>query len=139
MMPVRGGCDKVFEGIIWHLTQIHRGIVHDKVIVTITSRSVSPCDPDNSLRNVAEFNDRARFFSENGVFQWVCWDFHEIRVWPTHYTIRGYYLKSWVLEGSLDGENWTEIDARHDEGAAGTWVGTFPASNVAEYSVIPLK
>jgi hypothetical protein len=33
-----------------------------------------------------------------------------MRVRPTHYTIETYFLKSWVVEGLLDDENWTEID-----------------------------
>jgi hypothetical protein len=35
-----------------------------------------------------------------------------MRVRPTHYTIVASHLKSWVVEGSVDGESWTEID-RH--------------------------
>jgi hypothetical protein len=41
---------------------------------------------------------------------WICWDFREMRICPTHYAIRADYLKSWVVEGSLDGSSWTEID-----------------------------
>jgi hypothetical protein len=37
-----------------------------------------------------------------------------MRVYPTHYTIRTCDLKSWVVEGSLDGDNWTEIDRQTD-------------------------
>jgi hypothetical protein len=37
-----------------------------------------------------------------------------MRVRPTHYTIKGYYLKSWVVAISLDGEAWTEIDRKTD-------------------------
>jgi hypothetical protein len=37
-----------------------------------------------------------------------------MRVHPTHYTISALYLKSWVIEGSPDGENWTEIDRQTD-------------------------
>jgi hypothetical protein len=33
-----------------------------------------------------------------------------MRIYPTHYTITTYTLKSWVVESSLDGLNWTEID-----------------------------
>jgi hypothetical protein len=46
--------------------------------------------------------------------QWVCWDFREIRVHPTHYTIETVWLKSWVVAGSLDGESWTEIHPQTD-------------------------
>jgi hypothetical protein len=33
-----------------------------------------------------------------------------MRVRLTHYTIWTQYLKSWVVEGSLDGDDWTNID-----------------------------
>jgi hypothetical protein len=42
----------------------------------------------------------------------LCWTF-EFRVRPTHYTIKG-DLKSWVVESSLDGVNWIEIDRKTD-------------------------
>jgi hypothetical protein len=37
-----------------------------------------------------------------------------MRVRPTHYTINCWLLKSWVVESSLDGEAWTEIDRKTD-------------------------
>jgi hypothetical protein len=33
-----------------------------------------------------------------------------MHVRPTHYTLSGWHLKSWVVEGSLDGQCWAEID-----------------------------
>jgi hypothetical protein len=33
-----------------------------------------------------------------------------MRLRPTHYTITSQKLKSWVIDGSLDGQEWTEID-----------------------------
>jgi hypothetical protein len=35
---------------------------------------------------------------------------------PTHYTIKrgGDGLKSWIVEYSLDGRNWTEVDRKSD-------------------------
>jgi hypothetical protein len=37
-----------------------------------------------------------------------------MRVHPTHYTIWTALLKSWVVEGSLDGRTWTTIDKQTD-------------------------
>jgi hypothetical protein len=61
--------------------------------------------------NVADLTSDSEFF-RSGIMpgQWVCWDFREMRVRPTHYTIKTLCLKSWVVEGSLDGKSWTEID-----------------------------
>jgi hypothetical protein len=97
------------EGIISYLTKKHGGNVHEKGIVTITSKSVRD-DPEYAPKNVAVLTSDSWFQSKNEPGQWVCWDFREMRVRPTHYTIRALLLKSWVVEGSLDGKSWTEID-----------------------------
>jgi hypothetical protein len=61
------------------------------------------------LRNVADLTSRRYFQSKDEPDQWVFWYFHELRVRPTHYTILA-YLKYWIVEGSIDGEHWREID-----------------------------
>jgi hypothetical protein len=99
---------KSLEGIISYLTTKHGGNVHEKGIVTITSKSVCYDDPDYAPQNVADLTSNSRFISEEPG-QWICWDFREMRVRPTHYTIEAIWLKSWVVEGSLDGKSWTEI------------------------------
>jgi hypothetical protein len=98
------------EGIISYLTKKHGGNVHEKGIVTITSQSAYP----DALKHVADLTSRTGFDSTNEPGQWVCWDFREMRVRPIHYTIRAAVLKSWVVEGSLDGESWTELDRQTD-------------------------
>jgi hypothetical protein len=45
----------------------------------------------------------------------VRWDFRKRRVRPTHYTIKSDSLKSWAIHGSLDGDNWTQIDQQTDD------------------------
>jgi hypothetical protein len=100
------------DGIISYLTRTHGGNVHDKGIVTITSTSVR--DDDHAVRNVADLTSDSWFYSKDELGQWICWDFHEMRVHPTDYTIISCGLKSWVVESSLDGEAWTEIDRKTD-------------------------
>jgi uncharacterized coiled-coil protein SlyX len=100
---------KSVDGIISYLTRKHGGNVHDKGIVTITSKSVND---DDVPRNVADLTSHSSFWSNYEPGQWICWDFHEMRVRPTHYTIRSDYIRSWVIESSLDGEAWTEIDRK---------------------------
>jgi hypothetical protein len=97
------------DGIIAYLTKKHGGNVHENGIVTITSSSVID-DSDMAPKNVADLMVRSYFHSKFEPDQWIRWDFREIRVRPTHDTIRASYLKSWIVEGSLDGESWTEID-----------------------------
>jgi hypothetical protein len=93
--------DKSVDGIISHLTRKHGGNVNNKRIVTITSMSID--NPDVHGRNRADLDSPSSFCSKNRPGQWICWDFHELRICPTHYTIRAPYLKSWVVESSLDG------------------------------------
>jgi hypothetical protein len=102
------------DGIISYLTPTHGGNVHDKGIVTITSKSFYSDDSQSALRNVADLTSDSYFTSRHEPGQWICWDFHETRVRPTHYTIKSLNLKSWVIESSLDGRSWTEIDRQMD-------------------------
>jgi hypothetical protein len=104
---------KSLEGIISYLTKKHGGNVHEKGIVAITSKSVAD-NPRSALKTVADLTSDLRFYSKNEYQQWVCCDFGEIRIHPTHYTIRAAKLRSWVVEGSLDVESWTEIDRQTD-------------------------
>jgi hypothetical protein len=132
---------KSVDGIISYLTQKHGGNVHDTGIVTITSKSVYWDAPWCALRNVADLTDTdSAFDSKEEPGQWVCWDFHKMRVRPTNYTIRTDLLKSWVVESSLDGEAWTEIDRKTDnEDFMDGWeTASFAVSNSAECRFIRL-
>jgi hypothetical protein len=103
------------DGIIASLTTKH-GNVHEKGIVTITSRSVLGDDSKYALQNVAVMKPSSGFTSAGEPFQWICWDFHEMRVRPTGYSLCVQWLQSWVLEGAADGDrNWTEIDRQTDK------------------------
>jgi hypothetical protein len=109
------------DGILSHLSRKHGGNVHDTGIVTITSSSIYNDNPHYSVNHLARQDARLIFCSKNEVNQWVQWDFHELRVNPEHYSIQtqGFpqcncHLKSWVIEGSIDGLSWTELDRRTD-------------------------
>jgi hypothetical protein len=86
------------------------------MFTTITSNSVWSDDPKHALRVIGDLTSDLHFHSKVRTGQWICCDFHELRVRQTHYMIRSYrkYLKSWVVESSLDGETWTEIDRKTD-------------------------
>jgi hypothetical protein len=120
----------------------HGGNVHEKGIVTITSKSFSDYDDvewGDALKNVADLTSDRWFNSEDEPGQWVCWDFREMRVRPTHYTITAGGLTSWVVEGSLDGESWTEIDRQTNNQFFTHWnTAPFAVSNPAECRFIRL-
>jgi hypothetical protein len=65
--------------------------------------------------------------------QWICWDFGERLILPTHYTIWSGLLNSWVVESSLDGETWTEIDRKTDtrDLEKEPWRASFPVWKLA--------
>jgi hypothetical protein len=128
-------------GVLSVLPKEHGGNVQEKGTVIITSKSGFDDEPGHALKNLADLTTNSSFTSKNEPGQWVCWDFRETRVRPTYYMIMGYQLKSWVVEGSLNGTNWTEIDRKTDnqtsKGAG--WVkASFAVATVAECRFIRL-
>jgi hypothetical protein len=100
----------LLDGIIAYLSRKHGGNVHHNGIVEITSKSVNSADPREAVWNIADLTKDSLFRSADAPKQWIRWNFHNLLVLPTHYTIRSWNLRSWVIESSLDGENWTIID-----------------------------
>jgi hypothetical protein len=122
------------EGIIANLSSRFGGNVSDLGIVSVTSQSTYSSDflPKNAVDLTAD----SKFGSQSWSNQWLCYDFKDRRVEVRHYSIRsqfncraGYsYLKSWVIEGSEDCENWTGLDSQNnnwelnDRNKIYTWV-----------------
>jgi uncharacterized coiled-coil protein SlyX len=130
---------KPVDGIISYLTRKHGGNVHDKGIVTITSKSVYNDAPNHAPQTVADLTSDWGFASKTEPGQWICWDFGKMRVRPTHYTIRSAWLISWVVESSLDGEAWTEIDRKTDNEDFTHWsAASYAVSKSAECRFIRL-
>jgi hypothetical protein len=157
------------DGIIAHLTRECGGNVHDRNVVDVTSGSfekeidgadphsgVCYNDPDYAAKNAADletdscFQSAFRSSSENIPHtrnNWICYDFKERRIVPTHYTIRTYddgpgraHLKSWLVETSTDGENWREV-AREDNNKqlnGEYFTATFPVAGGEECRFIRL-
>jgi hypothetical protein len=59
------------------------------------------------------------FMSRYSIHGWTCWDFGVLHVRVTDCHISGVFLGAWVVEGSVDGESWTEMHhepaIRHDK------------------------
>jgi hypothetical protein len=75
------------ESLVGIISRLHRkcgGSVHEKEIVTVTSKSVSSNVAWNAVVNVLDFSSTWSFSSKNEPNQWACWDFHNRRVRPTH-------------------------------------------------------
>ena len=110
-----------FHGVIRYLTEKCGGNVHKEGIVNITSSSIikesSTFDdgyPDPF--NVADLdNIESSFASDYEKNAWLCYDFIQRRVKPSHYSIRTYvggpnHLRSWRIEGSNDKMKWSKLD-----------------------------
>jgi hypothetical protein len=83
-------------GIIRYLTRKH-GPYHD--------------GPSSAPKNHAFFNWAGSFQSKDETGQWVAWDFGTMRVRPTDDTIHGYRVNACVIQGSLDGQAWRQVDS----------------------------
>jgi hypothetical protein len=101
---------KSLDGIISHRPNEHGGNVHENGIETITG-SQSKMNL-HSLMNVPDLRSESWFALKDPSPQWVCRDFHVRRLRPTDYAITILFLKSCVVESSVDGRNCTQIDRR---------------------------
>jgi hypothetical protein len=109
------------NGIIAFLSRRCGGNVCDKGVVGVFGQ------PHRDIlavaaKNIVDLSVDSRFVSVDAPNQSIGFDFKRWRIKPTHYTIRSHFyaeiggpnLKSWVIEGSMDGSEWTEMDRRID-------------------------
>jgi hypothetical protein len=103
------------NGMISHLTREHGGNVHQNGVVTLSAPSRSDLR-DSALEHVVDLESSNWYLSVNEPGQWICWDFGERMVLVIMYTIRTFWLRSWVLEGAMNPmdpmDQWTQIDQR---------------------------
>jgi hypothetical protein len=161
-------CD-VPDGIIAHLTRECGGNVHDRHVVEVTSGSfenetegANPCSGAYNNRNDCAANKVADL--ETGLCfcsayrkrrediphtrnNWVCYDFRERRIVPTHYAVRTHrhhsgwkHLKSWLVETSADGESWREVarEENNNQLNGSRFTGTFSVADGGECRFIRL-
>jgi E3 ubiquitin-protein ligase HECTD1 len=94
--------------------------VIDRNIVSITASSIG--NPQSyPLRHVADFENQSCFATNNEANSWICYDFKDMQIKVTHYSIRtrrdanNGHLRFWILEGSQDGLSWVTIDDRQND------------------------
>jgi hypothetical protein len=112
--------DSPLKGMIHHLTIECGGNVADRGIVDITANRPVNTSPVYAAKNIADLEANSFFHSDNAEGMWICYDFKDMKVVLTDYSIRSRYdynchhLKSWVIEVSHTGEEgtWTEADRR---------------------------
>jgi hypothetical protein len=127
--------------------------VHDRHVVDITSGSFEKetygvNDPVVLPgKNAADLETDSAFYSayrsqqneiQHARNNWLCYDFKEMRILPTHYTIRTYsagsrgsHLKSWVVETSAEGKQWREVAREEDNNQlnGSYFTGTFAVAD----------
>jgi hypothetical protein len=108
------------DGILSSLATEHGGNLVDSEIISITSSGVAPffsCP----LRDLATVGNRRYFTTRDEANSWICYDFKDMRINLTDYSIRtswdrdSSHLRCWILEGSIDGLSWTELDRRDND------------------------
>ena len=112
--------EEPLNGIIAYMTRKYGGNLHNLKIVTA---SASGYLGENFPANAISLAADTVFLSSPVPNSWLSYDFGERLVCPTNYTIRSWFrgrvgaanLKSWVIEGSLDGETWDILDRRKDD------------------------
>jgi hypothetical protein len=98
------------------------------------------------LRHVADFENRTLFGTQNIQNSWICYDFKDVRVTLTHYSVRSRrdatncHLRSWTLEGSLDCKSWVKMDHHTNDSSLNSQgaIATFPTSCSSDYQYIRL-
>jgi hypothetical protein len=146
------------DGVIAHLTRECGGNVHDHNVVEGTWGSFEheTQKASNIAKNAADVridSDFASLYREKRERipdtrnNWLCYDFKERRIVPTHYAVRtnpgcpgSSHLKSWLVETSVDGENWQEVAREEDnEQLNGKFfTGTFAVADRGECRFIRL-
>jgi hypothetical protein len=115
----KSGTTPAFEGLLSYLAKQYG---NDQPIVSITASSVFRSNGFWDPQNILDGSSETIYGSADEENTWIRLDLGDKEVEVTHYTLRsggqgigGSHLKSWVLESSLDGEEWEEIDRRVDE------------------------
>lgn len=100
------------NGILNFLKKQSNNNIEDAIKITASSVGYGP------LTNLLQYEDPTKYFySIDEPNSWICIDFINRRIIPTHYTIRtrqgaSDHPKSWVIEGSNDNYTWEQIDSQ---------------------------
>jgi hypothetical protein len=104
------------SGLIDYLIGKHGGNLQDKGVMEVGWSSLLGSDNSCTGKNLVEMSDRY-FASSDDPGQFIWFDFKSQRVIPTSYAIRsgpfkagGSHPKSWKVEVSSNGSDWTELD-----------------------------
>jgi hypothetical protein len=102
-----------WSGLIAHLTDLCGGNVHEYGVVTISCSSTRR----NQCHHVVNYSWTDYWYALGSPNSWIQFDFKDRVVSMTHYSLKsdgygGYHLVEWVVQGSMDGDSWTDLDRR---------------------------
>jgi hypothetical protein len=107
------------KGIIWHLTTVCGGNVHEQkeVIVTASSVHTNGGRAKWEEKHAVDYNIETHFHADGKLNDWICFDFRKRTIVATHYSICAGWqpIGSWRLEGSMDGNQWIPLDVREND------------------------
>jgi hypothetical protein len=119
--PLRAGAP--LDGVIAGLTALGGANAHDCGLVEVIA---SGCYDEGRFapKAVADLTADSVFVSRDAPMQWVGYRFRQARLRFRHYALRSRFdgwvnsnnPRAWVLECSLDGERWREVDRRTGNG-----------------------
>jgi hypothetical protein len=135
------------DGIISHLTSKCGGNVHELGVVNVTASTIG----GDSAKYVVDLENRSICVQKryNDSKPWICYDFKNLRVTPTHYALLScsgygpntYHPKSWYVEGSDDGTEWTVLHecSNNSDLNGGGLIGQYPVSEARKCRFVRLR
>jgi hypothetical protein len=118
------------DGIVAYPARQCGGNVVDRGVMAVTCSKAGSTDGRYDVKNITDMESDWDFYSacrpesqdiEERRNNWVCSDFKQRRIVLTHSAIRtqnwgtgSSHLKSWIVETSVDGNNWSPIDSQKD-------------------------
>lgn len=109
-----------FKGIMNHLNEETGSNIHDNGTIEITSNSIGSDDIDYHPKNIIDYHSNNFYYSKDIDNTFICFDFIDKLVQLSSYLVKSFgntanfqHLRNWVIEGSMNGDDWQIID-RHD-------------------------
>jgi hypothetical protein len=110
--------------IISSLTTLIGGNVHEKHVVNVCAMNVYSSYTATNAVDLTRQNELITLGRTSS--EWISYDFLDLRIIPTHYSVRSrycygkgcYHSLSWAFKGSVDGSSWQSLD---EKDAVGTF------------------
>jgi hypothetical protein len=130
--------ESAWSGLISYLTELCCGNVHAKGLVAISCSSNS----SNQCSDVVNYDWNNYWHTTNSPNGWIQFDFKDRLVSLSHYALKSdgegsYHLLQWALQGSVDGNSWTDLDRRNTQELNGKYVTKIFPCDQGESSSTP--